>query len=429
MLGILANQKGFEIINEASEADVIVVNTCGFINDAKKESIETIIEMGDYKRGGNLKKLIVTGCLSQRYADDLAKEMPEVDAFCGTGEVEEIGSIIDSVMESNGKPYIKRDNMTYLYSSATDRLLTTFPHTAYIKIAEGCDNKCSYCVIPMLRGKYRSRKIEDIVAEVKNLSEKGVREFNIIAQDTTEYGKDIYGARKLPELLREIAKIEAVKWIRVFYTYPDNFSDDLIEVYKNEEKICKYIDIPIQHINETILKRMNRRGGGKKTRETLAKIRENIPNAVFRTSVIVGFPGETEEQYEELRDFMEEFEFDYAGIFRYSQEEDTVAGAMEEQVDEEIKEERWAELSNLQADISENKNKSLIEKTVEVIVDGVSEESEYMLEGRTRGQALEIDGKVLINDGKAESGDIVKVKIEQNFGYDLLGGIVDESAK
>lgn len=428
MLGLLAKRENFEIISNPEEADVIIVNTCGFIGDAKRESIETIIEMGEYKRTGSLKKLIVTGCLTQRYAAELLNEMPEVDAFLGTGEVEEIGNIIREVMTTNER-IVKTENLDYILSSATERVLTTYPHTAYIKISEGCNNRCSYCVIPFLRGNYRSRTIEDILDEIRILAGQGVKEFNIIAQDTTEYGIDIYKKRMLPELLKEIAKIEAVHWIRVFYTYPDNFSDDLIEVYKNEPKICKYIDMPIQHISDRILTLMNRRGSAEKIRTTLGKIRAAIPEAVFRTSVIVGFPGETDDEYNELYDYMAEFKFDYAGIFAYSREEDTPAHDMKEQIDEDIKEARKVELMNLQSEISEEKNKGYIGKTVNVIVDAVSAESEYMLEGRTMGQALEIDGKVLINDGTAGRGDIVAVTIEQNFGYDLLGGIKDEPAE
>lgn len=428
MLGILAKRENFEIISNPEEADIIVINTCGFIGDAKRESIETIIEMGELKKTGKLKKLIVTGCLTQRYAKELIDEMPEVDAFLGTGEVEEIGNIIREIMTTN-KRVINTENLDYILNSKTERVLTTFPHTAYIKIAEGCNNRCSYCVIPYLRGNYRSRKIEDIIDEIKSLAEQGVKEFNIIAQDTTEYGIDIYKKRMLPELLKEIARVEMVEWIRVFYTYPDNFSDELIAVYKSEPKICKYIDMPIQHISNRILKTMNRRGSSAKIKETLYKIRKEIPEAVFRTSLIVGFPGETEAEYDELVDFVEEFEFDYSGIFSYSREEDTPAFDMEEQIEDDIKEQRKVNLINLQSEISENKNKKYVGKIVRVIIDSISSESEYMLEGRTMGQALEIDGKVLINDGKAERGDIVDILVEQNFGYDLLGGIVDESAK
>ncbi len=423
MLGILVKRKNLKITNDMREADIAIINTCGFINDAKAESIESIIEIGDYKKEGRLKKLIVTGCLSQRYAKELMEDIEEIDALLGTGEVDKIGDIIDEILKSDNK-IIQTNNLDFIATSELERILTTYPHTAYLKIAEGCDNCCTYCVIPSLRGKYRSRTIEDIVKEAEKLSESGVRELSIIAQDTTEYGIDIYGKRMLPKLLKKLAEIESIRWIRVFYTYPDNFSDELLEVLKNEPKICKYIDIPIQHISDKILDRMNRRGNSKKIISTLYKIRENIPDAVFRTSVIVGFPGETDEEYEELKDFMEEFQFDYVGIFKYSREEDTPAHDFENQIDEEIKESRWQELMDMQRIISENKNEKYIGKQLKVIIDGISEESEYMLEGRTMGQALEIDGKVLINDGTGKAGEIVTVEIEENFDYDLLGGIV-----
>lgn len=423
MLGILKKYADINIVADINQAEVAIVNTCGFINDAKEESIETILETAEYKKNGNLKKLIVTGCLAQRYAKELMEEIKEIDAMLGTGEIEKIKEIFEELKKD--KKIIETDKLEFICTSQTERIITTPPHLAYIKIAEGCDMKCSYCIIPQLRGKFRSRTMEDIVQEVENLTKQGVREFNIIAQETTEYGRDIYGKKVLPELLRKIAKVDGVKWIKNFYTYPDDFSDELIQTIKEEEKICGYIDIPIQHVSPKILKNMNRNPDFEKMKKTLYKIRNEINDAVFRTSIIVGFPGETEEDFEMLYDFMEEFEFDYAGIFKYSREEDTIAYDMENQIDEEIKEERWVKLVNLQSKIAENKNKRYIDKELDVIIDGVSEESEYMLEGRTRYQAFDIDGKVLINDGTGNIGEIVKVKIEQNFDYDLLGGIVE----
>ena len=428
-LGIAVNKLGMQITTDINEADIAIINTCGFINDAKQESIEKIIEVGNYKNqpNTNLKKVIVAGCLAQRYASELMDEISEIDGIIGTGDIDKLVEIVEEI--KSDKRVVKSESLEFLMNSDTDRVLTTYPHTAYIKIAEGCDNRCTYCVIPYLRGKFRSRKIEDIISEVEKLSENGVKEISIIAQDTTEYGIDIYGKRMLASLLKRLSEIEKLEWIRVFYTYPNNYDDELITEIKTNNKICKYIDIPIQHISTSILKRMGRRGSGEETKKLLSKLRKEIPEAVFRTSLIVGFPGETEEEYNELTKFVEEFKFDYAGIFSYSREEGTPAFDLNNQIDDEVKAERRVNLINLQNKIAEEKNKKYIGEIIDVIVDGVSEESEFMLEGRARFQALEIDGKILINDGTAERGEIVKVKIEQNFDYDLLGAIVDESTK
>lgn len=429
LLGIAVNKLGMQITTDINEADIAIINTCGFINDAKQESIEKIIEVGNYKNqpNTNLKKVIVAGCLAQRYAYELMDEISEIDGIIGTGDIDKLVEIVEEI--KSDKRVVKSESLEFLMNSDTDRVLTTYPHTAYIKIAEGCDNRCTYCVIPYLRGKFRSRKIEDIISEVEKLSENGVKEISIIAQDTTEYGIDIYGKRMLASLLKRLSEIEKLEWIRVFYTYPNNYDDELITEIKTNNKICKYIDIPIQHISTSILKRMGRRGSGEETKKLLSKLRKEIPEAVFRTSLIVGFPGETEEEYNELTKFVEEFKFDYAGIFSYSREEGTPAFDLNNQIDDEVKAERRVNLINLQNKIAEEKNKKYIGEIIDVIVDGVSEESEFMLEGRARFQALEIDGKILINDGTAERGEIVKVKIEQNFDYDLLGAIVDESTK
>lgn len=429
LLGIAVNKLGMQITTDINEADIAIINTCGFINDAKQESIEKIIEVGNYKNqpNTNLKKVIVAGCLAQRYASELMDEISEIDGIIGTGDIDKLVEIVEEI--KSDKRVVKSESLEFLMNSDTDRVLTTYPHTAYIKIAEGCDNRCTYCVIPYLRGKFRSRKIEDIISEVDKLSENGVKEISIIAQDTTEYGIDIYGKRMLASLLKRLSEIEKLEWIRVFYTYPNNYDDELITEIKTNNKICKYIDIPIQHISTSILKRMGRRGSGEETKKLLSKLRKEIPEAVFRTSLIVGFPGETEEEYNELTKFVEEFKFDYAGIFSYSREEGTPAFDLNNQIDDEVKAERRVNLINLQNKIAEEKNKKYIGEIIDVIVDGVSEESEFMLEGRARFQALEIDGKILINDGTAERGEIVKVKIEQNFDYDLLGAIVDESTK
>jgi len=421
-LGILVNKKGFEITTKVEEADLCIINTCGFIGDAKAESIESILAVAEYKKSGNLKKIIVAGCLAERYADELIAEMPEIDAIIGTGDIDKIEEVVDEILED--KRVIKSKSLDFLANAQTERIITTFPHTAYLKIAEGCNRRCTYCIIPSLRGNLRSRTIEDIVVEAKNLVANGVREINLLAQETTEYGLDLYKKKALPDLMKELAKIEGLKWIRTYYMFPNSVTEELIEVMKTEEKVCNYFDIPIQHVSDSMLQGMKRAISGEASKELLRRIKREIPDATFRTSVIVGFPGETEDDFQELKEFVEEFKFDYIGVFKYSKEEDTVAFDMENQIDEDIKHERWVELTNLQADIAETKNRALLGKEVEVMIDGVSEESEYMLEGRTRGQALEIDGKVLTNDGTAKPGEIVRVKIEQNFNYDLLGPII-----
>ena len=424
MLGILVKEKQLELVEDLEEADVVIVNTCAFINDAKEESIQTILEMADYKKDGNLKKLVVCGCLSERYKDELIKEIPEIDAVVGTGDVDKIGEVVDSIQ--NGNKEIKVGSLDFLPTSKTPRMLTNYPHSAYLKISEGCDKKCTYCIIPSLRGELRSRTIEDVVEEAKILASDGVIELNLLAQEITEYGKDIYGNRMLPELLKELVKVEGIEWIRLYYMYPNSISDELIEVIKDEPKICNYFDVPIQHISDNILQNMGRAKSGDYIRSILGRIRGRIPDATIRTTVIVGFPGETEENFEELKEFIKEFEFDYVGVFKYSREEDTVAYDLPNQIPEEIKEKRWSELLNIQGEIIERKNERFIGETVDVIIDGVSTESEYMLEGRMRSQALEIDGKVLTSDGTANVGDIVKVKLEQNFQYDFIGPIIEE---
>lgn len=422
-IGILVNKRGFEVTSELGEADIIIVNTCGFIGDAKKESIETILEVSDLKINGNLKKIIVTGCLAQRYAGEILKELPEVDAVIGTGEIDKIEKVIEEVLAD--KRVVESTKMDFLANSETDRVLTTASHTAYLKIAEGCDRKCTYCIIPQLRGNLRSRTIEDILKEANKLVDSGVRELNLLAQETTEYGIDLYKEKSLARLMKELVKIDGLKWLRTYYMFPDSLTDELIDVMKTEEKICKYFDIPVQHISDNILQQMGRAKSGDHIKEILNRIRREIPDAVIRTAVIVGFPGETEENFEELKAFIEEYKFDYVGVFKYSREEDTKAYDMENQVSEEIKEKRWVEITNLQSKIAENKNRNMLGKIVEVMIDGVSTESEYLLEGRTKGQALEIDGKVLTNDGTAKPGEIVKVKLEQNFDYDFIGPIVE----
>lgn len=422
-LGILSKRKEMELTSELSEADIVIINTCGFIGDAKEESIETILEVSEFKETGNLKKLIVAGCLAQKYSEEILKELPEVDAVIGTGDIDKIEKVVDEILEN--KKVVETKNMTFLANANTERVLTTASHTAYLKISEGCNRACTYCIIPQMRGRLRSRSIEDIVEEAKRLVASGVREINLLAQETTEYGIDLYGDKKLAALMKELCKIEGLKWLRTYYMHPEYVTDELIEVMKSEEKICKYFDVPIQHVSDNILRNMARAKSGEQVKDVLNRIRKAIPEATIRTTLIVGFPGETEENFQELMDYVREFEFDYAGVFKYSREEDTVAYNLPNQVPEEIKEKRYAELVNLQSEIAERKNRRLLGEEIEVMIDGVSSESEYLLEGRTRGQALEIDGKVLTTDGTAKPGEIVKVKFEQNFEYDFVGPIVE----
>lgn len=422
-LGILSKRKGMELTSEIPEADIVIVNTCGFIGDAKEESIQTILEVSEFKETGNLKKIIVAGCLAQKYSEEILKELPEVDAVIGTGDVDKIEKVVDEILA--GKKAVETKNMTFLANANTDRVLTTAPHTAYLKISEGCNRACTYCIIPQMRGRLRSRSIEDIVEEAKRLVASGVREINLLAQETTEYGIDLYEDKKLAALMKELCKIEGLKWLRTYYMHPEYVTDELIEVMKSEDKICKYFDVPIQHVSDNILRNMARAKNGEQVKSVLNRIRKAIPDATIRTTLIVGFPGETEENFQELKEYVKEFEFDYAGVFKYSREEDTVAYNLPDQVPEEIKERRYAELVNLQSEIAERKNRRFLGQEIEVMIDGVSSESEYLLEGRTRGQALEIDGKVLTTDGTARPGEIVKVKVEQNFEYDFVGPIVE----
>lgn len=375
-LGILSKRKGMELTSELSEADIVIVNTCGFIGDAKEESIETILEVSEFKETGNLKKLIVAGCLAQKYSEEILKELPEVDAVIGTGDIDKIEKVVDEILEN--KKVVETKNMTFLANANTERVLTTASHTAYLKISEGCNRACTYCIIPQMRGRLRSRSIEDIVEEAKRLVASGVREINLLAQETTEYGIDLYGDKKLAALMKELCKIEGLKWLRTYYMHPEYVTDELIEVMKSEEKICKYFDVPIQHVSDNILRNMARAKGGEQVKDVLNRIRKAIPEATIRTTLIVGFPGETEKNFQELMDYVREFEFDYAGVFKYSREEDTVAYNLPNQVPEEIKEKRYAELVNLQSEIAERKNRRLLGEEIEVMIDGVSSESELI---------------------------------------------------
>lgn len=418
MLGILTEQ-GYEVVENEADADVIIINTCTFIDSAKNESIECILELAEYKKSGNCKALIVTGCMAQRYKEQVLTEMPEVDAVIGTNEYDKIADVI-AELETSQKSLI------YCGSGCPDesnipRVRTTPSYTAYLKIAEGCDNHCTYCVIPSIRGKYKSRKIEDIVNEAVKLADDGVKELVVIAQDTTAYGKDIYDEYMLPELLKRLCQIEKIDWVRVHYCYPELVTDNLIEVFKNESKLCNYFDIPIQHCSDSVLKRMGRRTNKAQIVGLIQKIRREIPDAVIRTSLIAGFPGETESEFEELCDFVRETKFERLGVFAYSREEDTPAYNLKNQIDEEEKERRRDLIMMIQSEIAEEQNQQKIGDTVCVLVEDRDEiiKSYY---GRTYADSEEIDGKVFFkSDRKILPGEFVNVKVEQSMEYDLFG--------
>lgn len=417
MLGLL-EQSGYEIVENEEDADILIVNTCTFIESAKMESIECILELAQYKKTGHCKYLIVTGCLAQRYKEQILSELPEVDAVIGTNEYDKIADVIRSLDEEQEKRLFCAETPLLC---ETSRLRSTPGYTAYLKIAEGCDNHCTYCVIPSIRGRYRSRRMEDIISEAKELAADGVKELVVIAQDTTRYGKDLYGEYRLAELLRELCHIDNIEWVRVHYCYPEIVTDKLIDVFAEESKLCNYFDIPVQHCSDGILKRMGRRTNKKQITELIARIRHRLPDAVIRTSLIVGFPGETEEEFEELRQFVEETKFDRLGVFAYSREEDTPAYDMDNQIDEEEKERRRELLMMVQSEISQQLNEDKIGKTVRVLVEGKDEiiKSYY---GRTYADSIEIDGKVFFKSDKPlKEGDFASVKIEQVLEYDLFG--------
>ena len=417
MLGILTDA-GYEIVADEEEADVIIVNTCTFIEGAKTESIECILELAQYKEA-NCKALIVAGCMAQRYKEQILTEIPEVDAVVGVNEYNRIAEIIDRLGRDEKEilccceEYMEEENLS--------RLRTTPPYTAYLKIAEGCDNHCTYCVIPSIRGKYRSRRIDDIVEEAKAMASDGVKEVVVIAQDTTRYGKDLYGEYKLPELLSALCEIDGFEWIRVHYCYPELVTDELISVFRDNEKICNYFDIPIQHCSDSVLKRMGRRTCKAEIVGLIEKIRKEIPNAIIRTSVIAGFPGETEEDFEELCDFVREMKIERLGVFAYSREEDTPAFNLENQIEEDEKERRRDILMMIQTEVSEEISSRKIGSVVRVLVEDKDEiiKSYY---GRSYADSEEIDGKVFFkSDRKINSGEFADVLIEQSMEYDLFG--------
>jgi ribosomal protein S12 methylthiotransferase len=420
MLSILS-KNGYTLVNDEKKADIIIVNTCGFIEAAKEESINTILEMATNKETGICKAIIVTGCMAERYRDELIREMPEIDAIVGTGSYRDICNVIKEVFEGK-RGIVRTDNLNYNLDYE-DRIITTPSHYAYLKIAEGCNNNCSYCIIPKLRGNFRSRKIESILKEAQELSKKGVKELILVAQDTSRYGIDIYGKKMITELLKKLEEIEDIKWIRVMYSYPEEITDELISVVKNSNKICSYFDIPLQHISNRILKLMGRRSTKEGVISLLNRIKTEIPDAVIRTSIIVGFPGETEEDFNELKEFLQQYKLDRVGIFTYSPEEGTVAAKMDSQIDEDVKNLRKDILMKLQSKISLEKNKKLVGTKVDVIIDGQTKNGQYY--GRTQGDAPEIDQQVYINSNHQvfNKGDIVRVKIIKAYTYDLIGDV------
>ena len=417
MLGLI-REKQLEITNDPAEADLIIVNTCGFIESAKEESINTVLQMAEYKQNGSCKYLVMTGCLGQRYADELFESMPEVDAIVGTDSFTDIGWVIDQVMVGKRLKHLQKLESKNV--AMPPRMLTTPSYMAYLKIAEGCDNCCSYCIIPQLRGPYTSRPFAEVLAEAKALADSGIKELIVVAQDTTRYGEDTTGKLLLPQLLHDLNALEGIEWIRVMYLYPNNFTDELIEAFATLDKVCKYIDIPLQHASDRLLDSMNRFDTRAQVEELLDKLRTRIPGITIRTTFILGFPGETEEDFEELKDFVEKQRFENAGVFQYSQEEGTVAGAMENQIAAEVKENRYHELMALQAGISEEIHQEREDAELDVLVEGFDEDN--LAYGRSTHEAPDIDGTIFIENAEGLAvGDMVRVRILQGFTYEMVG--------
>lgn len=423
MLGILKN-KGFEFTDDEWEADIIAINTCCFIGDAKQESINTILEMAEHKKDARCKVLVVAGCLAHRYQDEIIKEIPEVDAFVGTSSYDKIADMINSVLEEKGiSNFVEDANRMPMVEA--DRIVTTPGYYEYLKIAEGCDKHCTYCVIPNVRGSFRSFPIEYLVNQTKKLVEGGVKEIILVAQETTLYGVDLYGKKSLPKLLHNLGLIEGLEWIRILYCYPEEINDELIEAIKNEPKVCHYLDMPIQHASDNILKRMGRRTSKQELTDIVAKLRREIPDIALRTTLITGFPGETDVDHEEVMQFIDECEFDRLGVFTYSREEDTVAAQMPDQIDEEIKEKYRDELMQLQQEISADRSAAMIGRIVRVMIEGfIPEDNTYV--GRSYKDAPNVDGLVFVEcDRELMSGDFIDVKITGSTEYDLIGTIVE----
>ncbi|WP_297963295.1 30S ribosomal protein S12 methylthiotransferase RimO [uncultured Anaerovibrio sp.] len=419
MLGLI-REREIELVNDPAEADILIVNTCAFIQSAKEESINTILKMAEYKEPekGHCKSLIIAGCLGQRYGQELLDELPEADGIIGTEAWNRVTEVIDETMKGNR--LVVKGEEEIIYDASVPRIPTTPKHTAYVKIAEGCNNRCAFCAIPLIRGRFRSRRLEDIVAEVKALAADGVKEIVLIAQDTTNYGHDLYGEPRLAQLLRELCKVEGIMWIRSLYNYPRFLSDEVIDVMASEEKVVKYVDIPLQHASNEVLRKMRRPDTREQIVALLNKLRQRVPGVVIRSTFVVGFPGETEEQFNELKEFIQEQRFDHAGFFTYSREEDTPAAAMDDQVPEAVMQDRYHEIKAIQSLISQEINESLVGQVMEVIVEGHTDEGTAY--GRSYRQADDVDDLVYIEDDTTSKiGDVVKVRILQGFTEDLVG--------
>lgn len=423
LLGIL-EKKGFAIV-ELREADIGIVNTCAFIDEAKQESIDMVLELVSLKKTGKLKAVVVAGCLSQRYGKTLIKEFPEVDAFIGCGDIEKIGDIVKRLSGKEAS-YAVSENPSFIYSHTNPRLQITPPHYAYVKISEGCRNRCSFCVIPSIKGSYRSRPIESVLKEIENISAKThLSEINLIGQDTTLYGADIYGKSRITELLKTLCSLKEYKrWIRLLYTYPSHIDDELIGLFAEQKALCKYMDLPVQHISDKILKSMNRHTTKRDISELIKKIRARIPGVVLRSSIIVGFPGESVEDFNELVDFIKEAKFERLGVFTYSREEGTPAYDYSGQIKEEVKLERFNTIMSIQKDIAEEINRSFLGRTIEVLIDEEDDSAEGMYIGRTEGDAPEVDGEVFVKGRGLKPGDFVNVKITDTLEYDLVGDAI-----
>lgn len=414
----LIDRRGYSLVDDHEDATVIIVNTCGFIDAAKAESVNTILELAELKESGRLKALIVSGCLTQRYKQALMEEMPEIDGIVGTGDFHNITQIVDEAVKGKKPVYV--GNPVFNYEQALPRKLTTARYTSYVKIAEGCDNNCTFCSIPLMRGKFRSRSIESVVEEVRGLAAQGVKEFSLIAQDSTNYGTDLYGTYKLPELLDRVSRVDGVEWVRLHYAYPGFFTDELIDMIASNPKICKYVDMPLQHSEDAILKKMRRPGRNRDIRELVAKIRSRIPDVSLRTSLIVGFPGETEEDFKQLCDFIREIKFDRLGVFTYSKEEDTPASRLPDQIAEDVKEWRANTLMEIQRTVANENSDKYIGKVLDVLVERYDGRSDVYV-GRSQFDAPEIDGEVFVTNCSANIGDIARVRITHAFEYDLTG--------
>lgn len=429
MLGLL-NREGYTFTDDEQEADGILINTCCFIGDAKEESVNTILEMARLKEEGRCRALVVAGCLAQRYKKEILDEIPEVDGILGTTSCDEIVNMFNGILGREKKEHISCfHGLSELPDMGEGRVVTTGGYYAHLKIAEGCDKRCTYCIIPYLRGPYRSVPIEDLVREARQLADQGVKELILVAQETTLYGKDLYGEKSLPRLLHELAKIPGIYWIRIQYCYPEEITDELIEAIKTEEKVCHYLDIPIQHASDQILRRMGRRTNRRQVTEMIEKLRSEIPDMALRTTLISGFPGETEEDHETLMEFVNEMEFERLGVFAYSAEEDTPAYSYPDQVPQEIKEQRRDEIMELQQEIAFEKSESMVGRVLTVLIEGkVVDEPAYV--GRTYMDAPGVDGLIFVNaDTELLSGDFVRVKVTGSAEYDLIGEIYDESAQ